>query len=604
MLPTEVQRIVLLIGLAATAYLMILAWNEDFVQQDVTADYGAAPEVSRDVSTDIAPERLPYAESEPVPGSDQESAGTSAPPIGVADSDVPDPSLMARPDVPVDAAGLPGAQPSADEVGAGGAVESGGRLVKVTTPTLQAWIDLLGGDIVRIQLPKFPLTKDRPDVPYLLLDNGRGHTYIAQSGLLGAEGLDSGGQRPLYRARSNELSLTGDGTLELELVAEQGGFQITKTFVFSSDAYLVDVRYQLVNNSGGPVDVGLFAQIKRDDKEPYGESSFTLGPQPYLGAALTTGESRYEKLDFDDLDESDFRVSVEGGWIAFLQHYFLSAWIANPEETNRFYGQRRSDGTYIVGYTSPASNLSAGDTGQWQTRFYAGPKDQKQLEKIAPNLNLTVDYGFLWWLAVPLFYILDWFHSFVGNWGLSIILLTLLVKLVLYPLSAASYRSMANMRRVGPQMKRLQERHSDDRQKLSQEMMALYKKEGVNPLGGCLPMLLPMPIFLALYWVLFESVELRQAPFMLWIDDLAAMDPFFVLPLLMGASMYIQQLLSPAMGDPMQVKMMRLMPVMFTVLFLFFPSGLVLYWLVNNVLSIAQQWWIMRQADLNYTAKA
>ncbi len=592
MLPTEVQRIILLIGLAATAYLMILAWNEDFVQQDVAADYGAAPEVSREVSSDIAP------------SSSQESPGTSAPPIGVADSDVPDASLLSRPDVPADAAGLPGAQPSAGEAEAGGALESGSRLVKVTTPTLQAWIDLLGGDIVRIQLPKFPLTKDRPDVPYLLLDNGRGHTYIAQSGLIGAKGLDSGGQRPLYRARSNDLSLTGEGPLELELVAEQGGFQITKTFVFSSDAYLVDVRYQLVNNSGGPVDVGLFAQIKRDDKEPYGESSFTLGPQPYLGAALTTGESRYEKLDFDDLDEGDYRISVDGGWIAFLQHYFLSAWIANPEDVNRFYGQRRSDGTYVVGYTSPASNLSAGGTGQWQTRFYAGPKDQRELEKIAPNLNLTVDYGFLWWLAVPLFYILDWFHSFVGNWGLSIILLTLLVKLVLYPLSAASYRSMANMRRVGPQMKRLQERHSDDRQKLSQEMMALYKKEGVNPLGGCLPMLLPMPIFLALYWVLFESVELRQAPFMLWIDDLAAMDPFFVLPLLMGASMYIQQLLSPAMGDPMQVKMMRLMPVMFTVLFLFFPSGLVLYWLVNNVLSIAQQWWIMRQADLNYTAKA
>jgi YidC/Oxa1 family membrane protein insertase len=510
---------------------------------------------------------------------------------------------MSQPDRPTDGSALLPGEVSSGEGSGSGTVESGGRLVKVTTPTLQAWIDLLGGDIVRIQLPKFPLTKDRPDVPYLLLDNGRGHTYIAQSGLIGAEGLDSGGQRPLYRAQSNDLVLTGEGTLELELVAEQGGFQITKTFVFSSDAYLVDLRYRLVNNTGRPVDVGLFAQIKRDDKDPFGETSFTLGPQPFLGAALTTSESRYEKLDFEDLDEGDYRANVEGGWIAFLQHYFLSAWIANPEDANGFYGQRRSDGTYIVGYTSPASKLAAGDTGRWQTRFYAGPKDQRQLEKIAPNLNLTVDYGFLWWLAVPLFYILDWFHSFVGNWGLSIILLTMLVKLVLYPLSAASYRSMANMRRVGPQMKRLQERYSDDRQKLSQEMMALYKKEGVNPLGGCLPMLLPMPIFLALYWVLFESVELRQAPFMLWIDDLAAMDPYFVLPLLMGASMFFQQLLSPAVGDPMQVKMMRLMPVMFTVLFLFFPSGLVLYWLVNNVLSIAQQWWVMRQADLNYAAK-
>ena len=605
MLPTEVQRILLLIGLAATAYLMILAWNEDFVQQDVKADYGAAPEISTNSGTgrDSGPLGTLDQEGIDLPDNLQGSAASAAPAPGTADSDVPDVSLMSQPDAPTDASALLPGEVSTGGGSGSGTLESRGRLVKVTTPTLQAWIDLLGGDIVRIQLPKFPLTKDRPDVPYLLLDNGRGHTYIAQSGLIGAEGLDSGGQRPLYQAQSNDLMLTGEGTLELELVAEQGGFQITKTFIFSSDAYLVDLRYRLVNNTGGPVAVGLFAQIKRDDKDPFGESSFTLGPQPYLGAALTTSESRYEKLDFEDLDEGAYRANVEGGWIAFLQHYFLSAWIANPEDANGFYGQRRSDGTYIVGYTSPASKLAAGDTGRWQTRFYAGPKDQRQLEKIAPNLNLTVDYGFLWWLAVPLFYILDWFHSFVGNWGLSIILLTLLVKLVLYPLSAASYRSMANMRRVGPQMKRLQERYSDDRQKLSQEMMALYKKEGVNPLGGCLPMLLPMPIFLALYWVLFESVELRQAPFMLWIDDLAAMDPYFVLPLLMGASMFIQQLLSPAVGDPMQVKMMRLMPVMFTVLFLFFPSGLVLYWLVNNVLSIAQQWWVMRQSDLNHTAK-
>jgi YidC/Oxa1 family membrane protein insertase len=341
----------------------------------------------------------------------------------------------------------------------------------------------------------------------------------------------------------------------------------------------------------------MFAQIKRDAKEPLGESSFSLGPQPYLGAALTTAENRYEKLEFDDLDEGNFQTSQQGGWIAFLQHYFLSAWIGNPEEINNYYGQRRNDGTYMVGFSGPLKEVAPGAVGEWSARFYAGPKDQKRLEEIAENLNLTVDYGFLWWIAVPLFYILDWFHSYVGNWGGAIILLTVLVKLVLYPLSAKSYKSMANMRRVAPQMKRLQERHADDRQKLSQEMMALYKKEKVNPLGGCLPMLLPMPIFLALYWVLFESVELRHAPFALWINDLAAMDPYFVLPLLMGGSMYLQQLMSPAVGDPMQVRMMRLMPVMFTVMFLFFPAGLVLYWLVNSVLSIAQQYYVIKQTE-------
>jgi YidC/Oxa1 family membrane protein insertase len=589
MLPTEIQRVLLLIGLAATAYLMILAWNDDFIQQDVAADFGAAPEVTSDGSARIGGGPAPLADGVAVPdGGTEPLVPVDLPPAG-AESDVPDASLIGE----VGDQGAASAPSDAD----------GDRLVKVTTPTLLVWIDRLGGDIVRVQLPRYPLTKDRPDVPYLLLDNGRGHTYIAQSGLIGAKGLESGGQRPLYRVVSPDLEVSGDGALEVVLKADLDGFEITKTFAFRGDSYLVELRQTLLNRSGSAVEAGLFAQIKRDGKEPYGEKSFTLGPQPYLGAALTTSESRYEKLDFEDLEEVDYRTTVEGGWIAFLQHYFLSAWIGNPEETNRYYGQARSDGTYIVGYTSPAKSVADGATGEWQSRFYAGPKKQKRLEEIAPNLNLTVDYGFLWWLAVPLFYILDWFHMFAGNWGFSIILLTVLVKLVLYPLSATSYRSMANMRRVGPQMKRLQERYADERQKLSQEMMNLYKKEGVNPLGGCLPMLLPMPIFIALYWVLFESVELRQAPFMLWIDDLSTMDPYFVLPLAMGVSMYVQQLLSPAVGDPLQVKMMRLMPIMFTVLFLFFPAGLVLYWLVNNVLSIAQQWWIMRQTEGNQAAK-
>jgi YidC/Oxa1 family membrane protein insertase len=287
-----------------------------------------------------------------------------------------------------------------------------------------------------------------------------------------------------------------------------------------------------------------------------------------------------------------------------LQHYFLSAWIGQQDETNNYFGQARKDGTYVVGYTAPQRTLAPGESSTWAAGLYVGPKDQRRLEQIAPNLNLTIDYGFLWWIALPLFLLLDWLHDFAQNWGLAIILLTVIVKLILFPLTAASYRSMANMRRVAPQMKRLQERYADDRQKLSQEMMALYKKEQVNPLGGCLPMLLPMPIFLALYWVLFESVELRHAPFLLWIDDLAAMDPFFVLPLLMGATMYLQQLMSPAMGDPMQQRIMRIMPVMFTVLFLFFPAGLVLYWLVNNVISIGQQWYIMRQTDAVHAAKS
>ena len=278
--------------------------------------------------------------------------------------------------------------------------------------------------------------------------------------------------------------------------------------------------------------------------------------------------------------------------------------MAPADQLNRFSGRKSADGTYIFGYTGVLQEIDPGETGVWEAKFYAGPKDQKRLEEIAENLHLTVDYGFLWWVAIPLFYLLDWLYAIVGNWGVAIILLTVVVKTILFPLSAAGYRSMANMRRVAPAMKRLQERYSNDREKLSKEMMALYKKEGANPLGGCLPMILPMPIFIALYWVLFESVELRQAPFFFWIDDLAVMDPYFVLPLLMGASMYWMQTLNPQVGDPLQIKMMKMMPIMFTVLFLFFPAGLVLYWLVNNVLSIAQQQYIYKQVEKNLPTKS
>jgi YidC/Oxa1 family membrane protein insertase len=570
MLPTEVQRILLLIGLAATAYLMILAWNEDYMQAPAETGYSAAPEPQ---GVDAG---APLVES-PI----EESAA--------GESDVPDASLI--PDTQIGVA-----QEAAETVDTG-------RLIKVTTDVLVMWIDRLGGDVVRVELPAYPEAIDRPEVPFILLDNGNGRTYIAQSGLIGEDGIDGGGSRPLYESRQTDYQMGTGEVLRVALETSVDGLKVVKSYEFRRGDYLVDMAYRVENTNSRPIQASLFAQIKRGAYEPPGGGSFSMGPQPYLGAALTTAETRYQKIEFEDLDEERFRESVVGGWIAFLQHYFLSAWVADPTQENNFYGNRRTDGTYVFGYTSPLQTVPAGAVGEWSSQFYAGPKDQLRLEQISENLNLTVDYGFLWWLAVPLFYLLDWLHGLVGNWGVAIILLTVLVKLVLYPLSAASYRSMANMRRVGPQMKRLQERHADDRQKLSQEMMALYKKEKVNPLGGCLPMLLPMPIFIALYWVLFESVELRQAPFFLWINDLAAKDPYFVLPLLMGASMFVQQSISPAVGDPMQVRMMKMMPIMFTVLFLFFPAGLVLYWLVNNLLGLAQQWFVMRQVENAAAAK-
>ena len=483
MLPPEILRIVLLIGLAATGYMMILAWNDDMQQSKAPIQYSDAPLTDEPTG---GPGDLPDASSQAPSGN----------------SDVPTGLLPDQNGNVVSAADVPG-------VGAA----NGSNLVAVRTPTLRIWIDQHGGDIVRVQLPKFPISLEQPEIPVQLLDKGASRTYIAQSGLIGPDGPDAG-SRPHYLTSVSELEVGPQEQAELVLRTAVDGGELKKIFTFDGDDYLVQVRYELVNQSQAVKKAAMFAQIKRDSLPAPNSDSMALGPQPYLGAAYTTPEERYYKMDFEDIDDDGpVDETVDGGWVAFLQHYFLSAWVAPQDQTNRFYGNRNNDGTYRFGYTGALQSVAPGETGIWSAQFYAGPKDQKRLEAIAENLNLTVDYGFLWWIAVPLFYLLDWLHDLVGNWGVAIILLTVIVKVLLYPLSAAGYRSMANMRRVAPAMKRIQERYGNDREKLSKEMMALYKKEGANPLGGCLPMLLPMPIFLALYWVLFESVELRQAPF-------------------------------------------------------------------------------------------
>ena len=565
MLPAEIQRVVLLICLAATGYLLILAWNGDMQETRDQDYYAAEPAVS---STDFNANSV----SDTVPDlADTGSAGDDIPALPTAN--------------------LPaGAQLNTLTT------MNNSRLVTVTTPSLKMWIDLKGGDVVRVLLPKFPVEIDRPDVPFVLLDQSVQRTYIAQSGLIGADGTDRNGQRPLFSADRTDYQIN-QGEIEVVLRADVAGNPVEKIFRFRADDYLVDVEYRVRNNKSSDFVAGMFAQIKRDNRPPSLDESIPLAPQPFFGGATTTLDNRYEKVEFDDLDERPLSFTLEGGWMAFLQHYFLSAWVPPADEQNRFEASRSRDGNYLFRTIGQAKQVAPGAVGLWQTGFYAGPKDQITLEKIAPNLNMTVDYGFLWWIAEPLFKVLNYFHSVTGNWGLSIILLTLLVKAALYWVSAKGYRSMANMRRVAPAMKRIQERYGNDREKLSREMMALYKKEGANPLGSCLPMLLPMPIFLALYWVLLESVELRQAPFIFWINDLAAMDPYFILPLLMGASTYLMQALNPQVGDPLQIKIMKMMPIMFTVLFLFFPAGLVLYWLINNLLSIAQQTYVYRQVE-------
>ena len=575
MLPPEIQRIVLLIGLAATSYLLILAWNEDMQADRSPISYSDAPLVADQQTNAI----------------DTSAIRPSVVDQSQSDSDIPDVSLLSNDELPTSLS-------TTDAFSEAQAQTPESRLVVVTTPKLKVWIDLLGGDIVRVQLPQYPVALDLQDTPYLLLEQNQNQTYVAQSGLIGPNGLDKNGQRPQYSSSVRELTIDeNDGQSDLVLSTVADGMTVEKVFSFTADKYLLDVSYRLTNTSNVAFTAGMFTQIKRDRKAVLTDDSFSLAPDPYLGGAITTIETPYQKVEFDDLDEDALQAENTGGWVAFLQHHFLSAWVAPADQQIRYYARPTKDNNYLFGFTGPAKVVQPGASGVWSAEFYAGPKDQVELEEISEHLNLTVDYGFLWWIAIPLFKALTFFHDLVGNWGVAIILLTLAVKIALGWVSARGYRSMANMRRVAPAMKKLQERYSNDREKLSKEMMALYKKEGANPLGGCLPMLAPMPIFLALYWVLLESVELRQAPFMFWIEDLSAMDPYFILPLLMGASTYLMQSLNPQVGDPMQVKMMKLMPIMFTVLFLFFPAGLVLYWLVNNLLSIAQQTYIYKKVE-------
>ncbi len=384
-------------------------------------------------------------------------------------------------------------------------------------------------------------------------------------------------------------------TLNVDLLYQQGDVQITKRYTFTRGSYLVDLTYLINNQSATPWQGNLVGTIKRDSHNPVIAPG--IGMAPFLGAATTTNETNYDKFTFEDLEEKAFKHNKTGGWVAMVQHYFMSAWIPNQETDNSFALRKAGkQDLYFLSFTGATTSVAAGTQGELSAQFYAGPKDVSELEKIAPYLDLTVDYGFLWMIAKPLFWLLDHIHSLVGNWGIAIILLTVLIKIAFFYPSAISYRSMAKMRKVQPKMQALKETYGDDRQRMSQELMKLYRTEKVNPVSGCLPMLLQMPVFIALYWALMESVELRHASF-LWLHDLSVKDPYFVLPLVMGLTMWIQQRLNPTPPDPMQAKVMQWMPVFFTGLFLFFPAGLVVYWVVNNTLSIIQQYVITKQIE-------
>ena len=524
-----------------------------------------------------------------------QSAAGDSPAVSSRNLPAPAQSTSAASDLPQD---VPPAPDTREDPGTSAAdANAGDDIIQVFTGTLQLAIDLNGGDIVEVALPKHLEDIDDPDTPFVLLERNRKRTYVAQSGLIGKNGIDAQ-QRARFTSESRRYELApGEDTLTVDLKWQgNNGVRITKRFTLRRGVYLVDVKYIVENVSDQRWRANLFGQIKRDSS-PAPSSSTGMGLQPFLGAATTQPDDRFTKFSFDDMAEEPFKRQLSGGWIAMIQHYFLSAWIPNPEQTHNYSTRVTDDGFNIAGFTSPALVVDPGQTASASAQFYAGPKKQYRLEEISPYLELSVDYGWLWWIAQPLFWLLTQIQNIVVNWGLSIILLTVVIKAAFYKLSATSYRSMANMRRVQPKMQDIREQYSDDKQKQSQAMMELYKKEKINPLGGCLPILVQMPVFIALYWVLMESVELRHAPFILWIDDLSVMDPYFVLPLLMGASMWFMQKLNPPPPDPMQAKIMQWLPVVFTFFFLWFPAGLVLYWVVNNLLSMAQQWYITRQIE-------
>jgi YidC/Oxa1 family membrane protein insertase len=458
-------------------------------------------------------------------------------------------------------------------------------LISVTNNVLSLKIDTKGGDIVEAKLLKFD-TEQGNGIPFTILRNDRDR-YVAQSGLTGAQGLDRViPGRPIYTSSAASYQANANEPLVIDLnYIDKAGLSVIKRFTVNYDSYAIDVQYIIENNSSSPASVQMYAQLKQTSLIDSGSGLIPT----YKGAAYSTTEDVYEKYDFDDIAELNLNVSTQGGWVAMLQHYFVSSWVPEKNSNNQLYTSFSSNKDAVIGFKAPAITIEPNSTATTSAIFYVGPKDQDVLESIEENLDLTIDYGFLFMISQPLFWLLIKIQSIVTNWGVAIIIITLIVKGGMYPLTKAQYTSMAKMRALQPKMTQLKERFGDDKQKMSQAMMELYRKEKVNPAGGCLPLIIQMPIFLALYWVFLESVELRHAPFMLWIQDLSAQDPFYILPVLMGVSMFIMQKMQPmTVQDPMQQKIMQYMPVMFTVFFFWFPSGLVLYWLVSNIISIVQ----------------
>ncbi|HEV7612063.1 MAG TPA: membrane protein insertase YidC [Steroidobacteraceae bacterium] len=555
-------RMMLWIALAAVLYLNYEAWMHDY---PAAADHGSLA-----TSVTGAPATL----SDSVP----QAASTAAPP---ASSPAPTPAPAAA--VPAAADAFASAPPAAPDSGPSAAVH-------VTTDVLDIVINLKGGELDQADLPEYPLRKDTPNIPVRLLSREPpDSSYLLQTGLIGGPGEAAPTHLATWASAEKSFALSAGATeLRVPLTWTDGhGLTVTKTFVFTRGLYAVDLSYDIQNAGTAPRKLAQYSQILRH-WEHASRSYFDVETYSFKGPAIYDGKKSHD-LNVENEADSHFSETIANGWLASLQHQFVSAIVPPPDQPYKYQLQVR-DHEYLLSATGPATEIAAGTTAQLREKLFVGPKLQSQLASTGPHLERTVDFGILTVLAQPLFATLNWVHGLVGNWGWSIIIVTALIKLLFYPLSQASGRSMAKMRTVAPRMKQIQDTFKDDREKLGRAMMELYKKEKINPLAGCLPMLVQIPFFISFYRVLLESVEMRQAPFLLWVNDLSSRDPYFVLPLLMGAAMFAQFKLNPAPPDPMQAKIMQFMPLVMTGMMAWFPCGLVLYWLTNTLLTIAQQW--------------
>jgi YidC/Oxa1 family membrane protein insertase len=542
------QRVFLIAAIAFVGMLIWQAWLEDYGQTPASTP---ATTASTPATSKQTPQDLPTAP--PAPGTTESTPGVPATPTAAAQ----------------------------------------GKQVRIVSDVLDLAVNTLGADIVRAALLTYPVAVDKPREPFLLLDDRRSEPFVTQTGLL-AQGPAPNHHTPYVSGQTEYRLAEGADQVEARFTwHDPSGIEVNKIYTLKRGSYVVGLRYEVKNAGAQPWEGHYYRQLAHGTPEK--QSAFIA--YSYNGGVIYSPEEKYEKLPFDDMAEQPLKRDIKDGWAAIIQHYFLAAWVPPAHQANQYYSKALDDGRYVLGLTSPAARAAPGASASFESRLYLGPKLQDHLAEVAPGLELTVDYGVLTIIAQPIFWLLRQIHRLVGNWGVAIILLTLLIKLAFYKLSEASYKSMANMRRLQPRLQALKERYGDDRAKLNQAMMEMYKKEKINPLGGCLPIVVQIPVFIALYWVLLESVEMRQAPFMLWIKDLSSADPYYVLPLLMGATMFIQQKLNPAPLDPIQAKVMMAMPVLFTVFFVFFPAGLVLYWVVNNGLSILQQWVITKRVE-------